>query len=395
MMPESRPAGVVIGDHTHGLGIVRSAAEAGAEVWVVNDKVIGLARFSKYLSGYKRIPRDTLRELARAEAAEALLNALLDVPVEYPATLFGVNEDITKFIHLHAEVLRAKYFVPEIPLDAIYDKHSFNSLVPKAAQIDTRLCSETDFGEINQDQFILKGRQGNEFRRITGEKALRLAQMKEHERAQLFERIAPKQVVVQQIVESDRPVVSVCSFSVDGQVFGLFEYEKLRQHPNRFGTGTYLRSVHAPALEPLAKRILETLRFTGVSEIEFIQDRRTGTYKAVEMNPRTWKSVHFATQCGQNLVACHMRFVTTGEATGDAQYASGRYWVDLATDIPQMFRERRLRGYRQHFFECTWNRSDPWPALALWALFPLMAVENRLPLKRVADGRVQQAGEAA
>jgi predicted ATP-grasp superfamily ATP-dependent carboligase len=395
MMPESRPAGVVIGDHTHGLGIVRSAAEAGAEVWVVNDKVIGLARFSKYLSGYRRLPRDTLRELARAEAAEALLNALLDVPVEHPAALFGVNEDITRFIHLHAKVLRGKYFVPDIPLDAIYDKHSFNSVVPTAAQIDTRLCSETDFAEIDHEQFILKGRQGNEFRRITGEKALRLGQMKEYERAQLLERIAPDQVVVQQIIESDQPVVSVCSFSVDGQVFGLFEYEKLRQHPNRFGTGTYLRSVHVPALEPLAKRILENLRFTGVSEIEFIQDRRTGTHKAVEMNPRTWKSVHFATQCGQNLVACHLRFVATGEASGDAQYASGRYWVDLATDIPQMFRERRLRGYGQHFFECTWNRSDPRPALALWALFPLMAVENRLPSKRVADGRVQRAGEAA
>jgi D-aspartate ligase len=387
------PAGVVIGDHTHGLGIVRSAAEAGGEVWVVNDKIIGLARFSKYLSGYKRIPRDTLRQLDRAEAAEALLKALLDVPVEYPAVLFGVNEDITKFIHLHARALGGKYFVPDIRLDAIYDKYSFNSLVPRAAQIDTRLYSETDFADIDERQFIVKGRQGNAFRRITGEKALRLDKMKEHERARLLERIAPDQVLVQEIVESDQPVVSICSFSVNGEVSGLFEYEKLRQHPHRFGTGTYLRSVRVRSLEPLATSILRSLRFTGISEIEFIQDSRTGTYKVVEMNPRTWKSVHFATQCGENLVARYLAFVAGGRTGEETQYACDRYWTDLATDIPQMLRERRLWRYQRNSFECTWNRSDPRPALALWTLFPLMTLENRLPLKSFPSRRGAGADE--
>jgi hypothetical protein len=391
MMPSAyKPAGVVIGDHTHGLGIVRSAAEAGGDVWVVNDKIIGLARFSKYLSGYRRIPRDTLRQLDRGEAAEVLLNALLDLPVEYPAVLFGVNEDITKFIHLHAGALSGKYFIPDAGIKAIYDKYSFNSLVPRAAQIDTRLSSETDFSEINPQRFVLKGRQGDAFRRISGAKALQLDQLPQHERTRLFERIEPDQVIVQEIVESDMPVVSVCSLSIKGEIAGLFEYEKLRQHPNRFGTGTYLRSVRVPALEPIAKSILKMLQFTGISEIEFIQDRRTGAYKVVEMNPRTWKSVHFATQCGQNLVARYLSFVAAGKAGEDVQYACHRYWADLATDIPQMLRERKLWSYERGFFECTWSRSDPRPAVALWTLFPLMTLESRLPFNSLAGRRAQQ-----
>lgn len=382
-----RPAAVVIGNHTHGLGIVRSAAEAGGEVWMVNDKAISLARFSKYLSGYKRIQRDTLRQLDRAEASETLLNGLLNLPVAYPAVLFGVNEDITKFIHLHSELLRGKYFVPDVEFEGIYDKYAFSSLVPETARIGTRLCSETDLARVGDPQrFILKGRQGSAFKRITGEKAIRLDQFTEQARVGLFEQLAPDQVVIQEIVRSDRPVVSVCSFSVNGQVSGFFEYEKLRQHPNCFGTGTYLRSVRVSSLEPVAERILGNLDFTGISEIEFIQDKRTGVYRVIEMNPRTWKSIHFATQCGQNLVARYLMFAATGRTGQDAHYACHRYWADLATDIPQMFRERKLWGYQRDFFECTWNRSDPWPALALWTLFPLMAAENRLPFKSVADG---------
>jgi predicted ATP-grasp superfamily ATP-dependent carboligase len=393
----SSSSAVIIGNHTHGLGVVRSAAQAGAGVWVVNDKTVSLARFSRHLSGYRRIPRDTLRQLDRAEAADALLNALLDLPVGPRALLFGVNEDITKFIHLHAPLLRGKYFVPDVAFDRIYDKHTFNSLMPEAARLDTRLCSATDLAAIDDPhRFILKGRQGNAFRRITGEKALRFDRLTPEDVVDLFEHIAPDQVVVQELVESDQPVVSLCSFSVDGQVSGRFEYEKLRQHPNRFGTGTYLRSVRAAELEALADEILARLDFTGISELEFIRDNRTGTYKVVEMNPRTWKSIHFATQCGENLVARYLTFVATGE-TGSAsvRYDRNRYWADLATDIPQMFRERKLWGYERGFFECTWSRSDLRPGFALWALFPLMAAEACLPFREVADQRTQKlAGNA-
>ena len=74
-----RPTTVVVGDHTQGLGIVRSAAVAGAAVWVVNDKYISLARFSRYLTGYKQLRRGTLSRLARTAYALHLREALLGI----------------------------------------------------------------------------------------------------------------------------------------------------------------------------------------------------------------------------------------------------------------------------------------------------------------------------
>src|SRR5262245_59665873 len=155
---------VVIGDHTQGLGILRSAALAGAAVWVVNDKCLSLARFSRYLADYRQLRRGTLSRLDRTECAAHLLGVLLEIPFDGPAALFGVNEDITRFIHLNRAVLQAKYFIPDVRFESIYDKYVFNALLPEQARIDTRLCSETDFQTLDRpNRFILKGRSGNAF----------------------------------------------------------------------------------------------------------------------------------------------------------------------------------------------------------------------------------------
>ena len=373
------PAAVVIGDHTQGLGIVRSAAEAGAEVWVVNDKCISLARFSRYLTGYKQVRRGTLSQLMWTKCASSLREALLDIPFAGSAALFGVNEDITRFIHRNRAALQARYFIPEVQFETIYDKFLFNALVPEAARIETHLCSEIDLEAREQpERYVLKGRSGNAFRQITGQKAIPLSQFSSSDRQRLFAQLAPDQVVLQAIVETTRPVQSVCSFAVNGRVMGLFGYEKLRQHPNRFGTGTYLRSACVDPLKPVTDHILKRLNYTGISEIEFICEPSEDTYRVIEMNPRPWKSIHFATQCGENLVARHLLHMAGRLTAPDDNYLKDRYWADLATDIPQMFRERRIRRYNRGFFECVWDHYDPLPALILWTLFPLIGLENLL-----------------
>ena len=373
------PATVIIGDHTQGLGILRSAAVAGGKVWVVNDKTLSLSRFSRYLSGYRRIRWGALSRLCQPHFSEQLLAELLALPVEYPSLLFGVNEDITHFIYTHAKLLKHKYFIPDVRLDKIYDKYVFNSLLPNGAQIDTRLCNDTAIGNVARSHcFILKGRQGNAFRRFTGEKAVHLDRLTQLDRSRLFRRLPPDQVLIQEIVETDRPVLSVCSFSVNGRISGVFHYEKLRQHPNEFGTGTYVRSTWVGSLMPLAAGIVKSLDFTGISEIEFIFDAKARSYKVIEMNPRAWKSIHFASQCGENLIGRYLKYVETGRTSQDGNYNRDQYWADLATDIPQMIREWKLWRYHRGFFECTWDCSDRGPALALWALFPLIALENSL-----------------
>ncbi len=371
-----RPGTVVIGDHTQGLGIVRSAAAARGDIWVVNDKRVSLARFSRFLTGYRLLPYGWLSQLDRPDVAEALVDVLLDVPVEYPSLLCGVNEDIVSFIHRHCRALRQRYAIPDVPFEAIVDKYALTTRIPEAARIRTRLCSECDLDRVEMPRrFILKGRQGNAFRRITGLKAVPLDRISAQARRDVFARMPSDQVLLQELIETDRPIASICSFSIDGQPSAIFAYEKLREHPSRFGTGTYLRSIDGAALEPLARELLERLQFTGISEIEFVFDAREQVYKVVEMNPRTWKSIHFATRCGQNLVERYLTYLAGKPLPAGARHVVDRYWVDLATDLPQVIRGAVFRPYRGRFAECTWDAKDPWPAVALWTLFPIMAIE--------------------
>lgn len=392
------PTAVIIGNHTQGLGIARSAAGAGAQVWVVNDKAISLSRFSRHVSRYKRLRRGTLTCLDRQECAGHLKETLLGLEFKGTAVLFGVNEDITRFIHQHSRDLRSRYLIPDVRLDAIYDKFVFNSLAPESARIDTRLCSEVELASHPEpERFLIKGRCGNAFRQITGEKAICLADFTKVGREQLFAKLSQDQVVVQEIIKTTRPVLSLCSFSVNGQMAGMFGYEKLRQHPNCFGTGTYLRSASVDMVRPAAEAILKGLEFTGISEIEFIYQDSQKAYRVIEMNPRTWKSVHFATQCGENLVGRQLSHFAGRRVDTNGTYAKDRHWADLATDLPQMWREKRINGYDRGFFECTWTRSDPAPALALWTLFPLIAMENwmcsRITARQAGPPRESVASE--
>jgi predicted ATP-grasp superfamily ATP-dependent carboligase len=405
----STPPVVVIGDHTQGLSIARSAGAAGAAVWIVNDRHVSVTRFSRlsrHVTAYRKLRRGTLEQLDQPAYAAHLRDTLLELPFAGRAVLFGVNEDVTRFIYENRAILRPRYAVPGVRLDAIYDKFRFIDLVPEAARIETRLCSETDLDALAPaERFILKGRSGNAFRRLTGHKAIPVSRVPASKRAALFSRLAPNQVMVQPIIKTTKPVVSVCTFSVSGHIKGVFGYEKLRQHPEPLGTGTYLRSVDVNGLLPLAEHIVKHSDFTGVSEIEFIHDQEAGVYRAIEMNPRAWKSVHFATLCGENLIGRYLRHVAGAETDSCSRFEKDRYWADLAMDLLHMVHARRIGTYRGRIFECVWDRTDPLPAAVLWTLFPVILLEYRLghvPRRphairapaRKADGRRQVSGEA-
>jgi predicted ATP-grasp superfamily ATP-dependent carboligase len=179
------------------------------------------------------------------------------------------------------------------------------------------------------------------------------------------------ELIIQQIIISSKPVTSVCGLSIEGRVAGFFQYEKLRQHPNQFGTGTYLKSIYNEELKNITEIILHKLKYTGIFEVEFIFDDEDKKYKAIEMNPRTWKSIGFATMCGQNLVEKYCNYVLGRQVNYSLEYKTDHYWVDIFTDIPQMFREKKLFSYsKKNLHECLWDKKDPLPFLSSFIFAP-------------------------
>ncbi len=368
---------VVVGNSTQGLGTIRSAKALNLPVYVLHDIHFCSSRFSRYTDKFIKLPKGTIKNLAESSESKILTENLLNLPVNYPSPLFGINEDIINYFSKNREILKAKYFIPENQYHLIFDKFEFNKLSPQENQIPTYLVSEIEIKDFIGKSYILKSRRGNKLKNFTGEKAVLMTNFNQNYEEIFKTNFITKELIIQKVVKTSKPVKSTCAFSVDGEIFGLFQYEKLRQHPNQFGTGTYLKSFFNEKLKFLSENILTKLKYTGISEIEFIYDEEDGKYKAIEMNPRTWKSIGFSTMCGQNLVEKYSRFVLGKEVSKSLEFKTDEYWVDIFTDIPQMFREKRVFSYSiKNLNECMWDKKDPMPFLSsiLFAPFILLKI---------------------
>lgn len=364
---------VILGNHTQGLGIVRSARNSRIPIYVVNDLIFSSSRYSKYISSYFKIPKNTIRNLAKSDKNEELVRTLLKLPVKYPSLIMGINEDIVRFIDTNREELSVKYFIHQNPYNIIFDKYEFNNILKEENRIPTCILTDFNINQKNLNDYILKSRTGNKLKNLTGEKALLLSEVKESFKEKIFSTFTNDELIVQKVIRSSHPVKSSCAFSIDGEIFSLFQYEKIRQHPNQFGTGTYLRSIFDNEIFEIAKDLLKSLNYTGISEVEFVLDDSDKVYKIIEMNPRTWKSIHFSSVCEQNMVDKYIKFVQGKKLIPSLNYNTDFFWVDLFTDIPQMLREKKLFKYNnQNLFECTWDKSDPLPFLNTIFLSPFI-----------------------
>ena len=366
---------VILGNGTQGLGIVRSAGKSGIPIIQINDKYISAARFSKFITKYIKLTSNLLSKVNfEKNAAEELVKVLLELPVTHPSILLGTNEDINEFICSYKVKLSEKYFIPDNEYETIFDKYSFNQFLPEENKIETYLYSEDILRKVDSLGFVLKGRKGNKFKVVTGKKAIYLKDSQNESFLNIQNSIGIENLIIQKVVDGNFPVQSVCAFSVKGDIKGLFIYEKLRQHPDKFGTGTYLRSIENSEVLNIAKIILSKLEYTGISEIEFILDPLDNKFKVIEMNPRTWKSINFASQCGQNIIQKYIDFVINNKVEKDNNYMTEQYWTDIFADISQMIREKKLYSYNfNNLYECTWEKRDPLPFIASIFLLPFIA----------------------
>ena len=244
------------------------------------------------------------------------------MPVSYPSLILGTNEDIIAYLNNNKTVLKEKYFIPENNYEVIFDKFLFNKSLPIENQIETYLGNNEAISKIGDSNFILKGRKGNSFKNLTGKKAYFLIDLIEEERNKIINKLGRENVIFQKVIKGDFPVQSVCTVAEKGEIKGLFIYEKLRQHPNKFGTGTYLRSIESNDVLEIAETILDKLKYTGISEIEFILDPEDNNFKVIEMNPRTWKSINFATQCNQNIVKKYIDIARGNKVDSNNKYVT-------------------------------------------------------------------------
>lgn len=186
--------------------------------------------------------------------------------------------------------------------------------------------------------------------------------------------VDPATLMVQELVPGDGSVqLSFAALCDDGRVLASLTARRRRQHPVDFGhNSTFVETVRDAAVEEAARRLLAAMRWTGLAEVEFKRDPRTGATKLLDVNARGWTWQALGARAGVDFPYLLWR-QAAGLPVEPATAAPGVRWLRLGPDLlaaAQELRRGRLspRGYlaslRGPLTFAVYARDDPLPAVA-------------------------------
>jgi D-aspartate ligase len=236
--------------------------------------------------------------------------------------------------------------------------------------------------------FVVKPAIKEDFLHATKAKAWRANSRVELRRRfeQAAELVGPGEVMIQELIPGDgHQQFACCGFVKAGELVASMVVRRRRQHPPEFGrASTFVETVDVPPLEQLSARFLGAIEYCGLAELEYKLDPRSGEFKLLDFNARTWgyhtlgfgagvdfPYLQFADQIGETVTPCRARV--------------GTRWVRLVTDLPTAVSEIRngrlsprayLRSLGSAHVEAVFSREDPLPGLAELALLPYLALKR-------------------
>lgn len=367
-----------------GLGIARTLGEHGV-------RVIGLSAHRRIYGNFTRYGKTVSCPDSRNQPEE-LLEFLLETGKRLgePAVIFPTRDDDLVFLDRFREPLQP-YFVPVIPkspaLRACLNKWETYSWA-RTAGVATPRCwmieSPEDLPGVLEEltyPCVLKPiashhwRRGGNWELVGARKAVGIASRDELQQEYDAVARADRRAIVQEMVPGgdEALVIAACYLDRDSNWVAGFNTQKLAQSPPVFGTGCIVQSVNRPELVEPTLRLLQTMRFTGIAEVEYKWDSASQEYKLIEVNPRPWDQHPLGRSCGVDLI--YLAYCEHAGLPRPAfQYhSSARKWIAEDTLITTSFMMlwRRQPGLRSLFrlargkrIYAIWSARDPLPFIA-------------------------------
>lgn len=336
VIPEN-PGAIIIEGHIQGLANTRALGEAGIPVYVV-DKNNCIARYSKYCKKFFYCPGFEKDEFARFLMELAVKENLKDW------VLFPSNDHAVYTLSKHKAELE-KYFRVITPgleiIDNIYDKSRLLSIAQRIGIPVPKTQYFASFKEsLNRMEFpvLTKGRFGLSFYKALGRKAFLAGnetelqqQLKEIEKKFSIDKTFTQELIP---FNGSNKTISFTAFCVKGEIKTWWAGIKLREHPRRFGTATFAKSTMADDCFAPSAALMKALKYSGICEIEYLQDPRDNQFKLIEINARTWLWVELARACGIDLSLQAYYYANNIEIYSNVSSAKILSWWNLWTDIP-------------------------------------------------------------
>jgi len=332
----AKKGAIIIEGHVQGLANTRALGEVGIPVIVVDARPC-VASASKFCMDFFISPpflddafADFLLELGMEKQLEGWL-------------LIPSNDHVVFTLSKHKDKLQQlfRFAIPSPKeLDNIYDKVK---LLDIAKELSIPIPITHCFQEVNEAiprdmdfPLITKGKNGLSFYKTMGKKAFLAENESEfvEQRQEITEKYLLSSTFTQELIPFDgsNKTLSFTAFCVEGKVEAYWMGIKLREHPLQFGTATFTESVFVEDCLIQSCQLLKELQYTGICEVEYLQDPRNGQYKLIEINPRTWLWVGHAIASGINLPLYLYNYVNGIETEYPKDYPIGLKWKNPISD---------------------------------------------------------------
>jgi predicted ATP-grasp superfamily ATP-dependent carboligase len=333
---EVKPGAIIVEGHVQGLSNTRSLGENGIPVFVI-DKNNPVARYSKYCKKFFYCPdylsEDFIPFLTQLAQKENLKGW----------TLIPSNDHAVYSLSRYKKELEQYYKVSSPDFDIVENIYDKVKLLAKAKECGIPVpltflfdnSGKLNTGELNFP-LITKGRYGLSFYKATGSKVL-LSENEEQlkQNFALINLYGIDNTFTQELIPSDgrNKTISFTAFCVDGIIKAHWTGVKLREHPIQFGTATCAESIYNQQCYKQSVTLLGSLKFSGVCEVEYLYDPRSGQYKLIEINARTWLWVGLAKACGVDYAKIIYNYHNSINIEYPDKYLTGIKWINYLTDF--------------------------------------------------------------
>lgn len=286
------PLAVITASSVNALSFARSLGRRGIPVLLL-DSDHHLAVYSRFAKVLKMVPVgqdpqcwiDTLLGLGKELESRAVL-----IPTADPhAVLVAEHEEELRpyFNFLVPEPQLARHFVSkEFQLEHARKMGVSvpNTHFPKSMQELESLADKLQYPCILKPDHSHSGAQI-----LLGKKLIVVESARELLEAYASLATVDLACLVQEIIPGpDTELVSYLGFwNKDGVETAFITKRKLRQFPALYGNGSLQVTEDLPEVAELSRRLLKGLAYRGLAGVEFKFDSRDGSYRFVEINPRS------------------------------------------------------------------------------------------------------------
>jgi D-aspartate ligase len=386
---------VVTGASYRALAVVRSLGRRGVPVRVVRSDEHALAASSRYagprlawpVDGGEHARVDYLLEVADREGLDG-------------SVLIPTHDEEAALVARHHDALARRYRLTTPPwetLRAAYDKRRTHELGGRLGLAQPWTIFPRDAEELERARgrfpVVVKPAYKERANRLTVDKAWRAddAAALRHRYLEACALVDPTILMVQELVPGDGAAqLSFAALCRDGEVLASLTARRARQFPMDFGrASSYVETIEDPSVERDARRLLGAMRFTGLVEVEFKRDERTGKNLLLDVNPRPWGWQSLCGRAGVDFPYLLWR-MAGGEEVPPVRAVPGVRWVRMTTDLLAVAGELRagrlsaaayVRSLRRPLEFAVFARDDPLPSF----VGPLSTA--RLVAGRLVEGR--------